>query len=66
MVDLHTNDTLVRVRLAEDTRRAAQHRLRRRSLGRRLRGRMLGGGATGRGKAPGRPGAATFELERAA
>jgi len=32
LVDLHTNESLARIRMAEDARRAAQQRLRRHSV----------------------------------
>ncbi len=67
MVDLHTNDTLIRTRMAEDVERAAHHRRRREHAvgGRRLLMRIVAD-ATHREATPSRPGDAAFELDRAA
>jgi hypothetical protein len=67
MVDLHTNDTLVRTRMAEDVQRAARYRLRRQRTagGRRFLRRNLAV-PTGRAATPERRDHPAFELDRAA
>jgi hypothetical protein len=67
MVDLHTNDTLVRTRMAEDVQRAALYRLRRQRTagGRRFLRRLLAVPSAGPA-IPGRHDYPAFELDRAA